>query len=32
MDVVKLNKFVFQREELRNLDNKAKTWIVKTGD
>ena len=32
MDIVKLNKFIFQRKKLRNLDNKAQIWIVKTGD
>ena len=30
MDIVKLIKFSFQRK--RNLDNKAKFWIVKTGE
>ena len=29
MDIVKLNMLIFQRNILRNLDNKAKCWIVK---
>ena len=32
MDIVKLNKFNFLRKKLRNLDNKAKIRIMKTGD
>ena len=32
MDTAKLNNFIFQRKKLRNLDNKAKNWIVKRGD
>ena len=30
-DIVKLNNFIFQRKKLRNLDKKAKFWILKTG-
>ena len=32
IDIVKLNKFIFQRKKLRNLDNKAQIWMAKTGD
>ena len=31
VDIVTLSKFIFQRKKLRNLDKKAKIWIVKTG-
>lgn len=31
-DVVKLNKFNLFRKNLKNLENKAKTWMVKIGD
>ena len=32
IDIVKLNKFIFQRKKLRNLDNKGQIWMAKTGD
>ena len=32
IDVVKLNRFNLFRKNLRNLDNKAKIWMVKIGD
>ena len=32
MDFVKLNKFIFIKKKLKNLNNKAKNWVVKTGD
>lgn len=30
-DIVKLNNFIFERKKLRNLDKKAKFWILRTG-
>ena len=32
IDFEKLNEFNFSRKKSRNLGNKAKVWIVKTGD
>ena len=32
MGIATLSKFIFERKKLRNLDKKAKIWIVKTGD
>ena len=32
MDFVKFNKFIFIRKRLKNLNNKAKNWVVKRGD
>ena len=32
MYIVGLNKFIFERQKLRNFNKKAKTWLVKIGN